>query len=172
MGKAPGELGNRAACFTAWQKCSRGSGHLAFPSSLSRNVNQWIRRICKEAQSRESRQDPASRKSRESRRGPCQPVVRRREEGRKEDCWRRTSGARTSVLPGRDPFLLLSEVSSPSYDSGHLETSHICFATAGPGDEDPNPKHPKTPDKCDPALSLDAITSLRGETMIFKDRYY
>ncbi|CAO2636207.1 Collagenase 3 [Lemmus lemmus] len=42
----------------------------------------------------------------------------------------------------------------------------------GPGDEDPNPKHPKTPDKCDPALSLDAITSLRGETMIFKDRYY
>lgn len=43
--------------------------------------------------------------------------------------------------------------------------------TAGPGDEDPNPKHPKTPDKCDPSLSLDAITSLRGETMIFKDRY-
>lgn len=41
----------------------------------------------------------------------------------------------------------------------------------GPGDEDPNPKHPKTPDKCDPSLSLDAITSLRGETIIFKDRY-
>ncbi|KAF3823511.1 hypothetical protein GH733_006979 [Mirounga leonina] len=39
----------------------------------------------------------------------------------------------------------------------------------GPGDEDPNPKHPKTPDKCDPSLSLDAITSLRGEMMIFKD---
>uniref|UniRef100_A0A8C2LLQ2 Collagenase 3 n=1 Tax=Cricetulus griseus TaxID=10029 RepID=A0A8C2LLQ2_CRIGR len=42
----------------------------------------------------------------------------------------------------------------------------------GPGDEDPNPKHPKTPEKCDPALSLDAITSLRGETMIFKDRFF
>ncbi|TKC37354.1 hypothetical protein EI555_003675, partial [Monodon monoceros] len=42
----------------------------------------------------------------------------------------------------------------------------------GPGDEDPNPKHPKTPDKCDPSLSLDAITSLRGETMIFKDRKF
>lgn len=41
---------------------------------------------------------------------------------------------------------------------------------AGPRDEDPNPKHPKTPDKCDPALTLDAITSLRGEMMIFKDR--
>jgi hypothetical protein len=49
--------------------------------------------------------------------------------------------------------------------------SHTHFITAGPGDEDPNPKHPKTPDKCDPALSLDAITSLRGEMMIFKDRY-
>uniref|UniRef100_G1Q151 Collagenase 3 n=1 Tax=Myotis lucifugus TaxID=59463 RepID=G1Q151_MYOLU len=42
----------------------------------------------------------------------------------------------------------------------------------GPGDEDPNPKHPKTPDKCDPSLSLDAITSLRGETIIFKDRFF
>ncbi|XP_005077376.1 collagenase 3 [Mesocricetus auratus] len=42
----------------------------------------------------------------------------------------------------------------------------------GPGDEDPNPKHPKTPEKCDPALSLDAITSLRGETIIFKDRFF
>ncbi|XP_014715508.1 collagenase 3 [Equus asinus] len=42
----------------------------------------------------------------------------------------------------------------------------------GPGDEDPNPKHPKTPDKCDPSLSLDAITSLRGETMVFKDRFF
>ncbi|KAI5266492.1 Collagenase 3 [Manis pentadactyla] len=42
----------------------------------------------------------------------------------------------------------------------------------GPGDEDPNPKHPKTPDKCDPSLSLDAITSLRGEMMVFKDRFF
>ncbi|XP_068936944.1 collagenase 3 [Petaurus breviceps papuanus] len=42
----------------------------------------------------------------------------------------------------------------------------------GPGDEDPDHKHPKTPDKCDPALSLDAVTSLRGETIIFKDRFF
>ncbi|KAM5246251.1 collagenase 3-like [Ctenodactylus gundi] len=42
----------------------------------------------------------------------------------------------------------------------------------GPGDEDPDPEHPKTPEKCDPSLSLDAITSLRGETMIFKDRFF
>lgn len=56
-------------------------------------------------------------------------------------------------------------------DRSSSVTSIIRFITAGPGDEDPNPKHPKTPDKCDPSLSLDAITSLRGETMVFKDRY-
>lgn len=76
---------------------------------------------------------------------------------------------RTTALPGRSPILLFPEGAICA--SGHLESSHICFVTAGPGDEDPNPKHPKTPEKCDPALSLDAITSLRGETMIFKDRY-
>lgn len=40
----------------------------------------------------------------------------------------------------------------------------------GAGDKDPNPKHPKTPEKCDANLSLDAITGLRGEMLIFKDR--
>lgn len=40
----------------------------------------------------------------------------------------------------------------------------------GAGDKDPNPKHPKTPEKCDADLSLDAITELRGEMLIFKDR--
>lgn len=40
----------------------------------------------------------------------------------------------------------------------------------GAGDKDPNPKHPKTPDKCDVELSLDAITELRGEMLVFKDR--
>lgn len=40
----------------------------------------------------------------------------------------------------------------------------------GAGDRDPNPKHPKTPEKCDPELSLDAITELRGEMLVFKDR--
>lgn len=40
----------------------------------------------------------------------------------------------------------------------------------GAGDKDPNPKHPKTPEKCDVDLSLDAITELRGEMLVFKDR--
>lgn len=43
---------------------------------------------------------------------------------------------------------------------------------AGPN---PNPKKvkpkPEAPKKCDPMLSLDAVTGLRGETMVFKDRY-
>ncbi|KAM8976294.1 collagenase 3-like [Pelodytes ibericus] len=42
----------------------------------------------------------------------------------------------------------------------------------GPGKNDPNPKHPKTPEKCDPELTLDAITELRGEKFIFKDRFF
>ncbi|NXL94728.1 MMP13 Collagenase, partial [Alectura lathami] len=37
---------------------------------------------------------------------------------------------------------------------------------------DPNPKHPKTPEKCDADLSLDAITKFRGEMLVFKDRFF
>ncbi|KAK1900361.1 Collagenase 3 [Dissostichus eleginoides] len=42
----------------------------------------------------------------------------------------------------------------------------------------PNPNQrkvkpkPDAPNKCDPGLSFDAVTELRGETMIFKDRFY
>ncbi|XP_030634381.1 collagenase 3-like [Chanos chanos] len=42
----------------------------------------------------------------------------------------------------------------------------------------PNPDHrkvkpkPEAPNRCDPELSFDAVTELRGETIIFKDRYY
>ncbi|XP_001509903.1 collagenase 3-like [Ornithorhynchus anatinus] len=45
-------------------------------------------------------------------------------------------------------------------------------ALYGAGGDDPNPKHPKTPEKCDANLSLDAITELRGEMMVFKDRFF
>lgn len=47
----------------------------------------------------------------------------------------------------------------------------ISFRNAGP-----NPDHkkikpkPDAPQKCDPALSFDAATELRGETIIFKDK--
>uniref|UniRef100_A0A8C9Y115 Collagenase 3 n=1 Tax=Sander lucioperca TaxID=283035 RepID=A0A8C9Y115_SANLU len=40
----------------------------------------------------------------------------------------------------------------------------------------PNPRKvkpkPDAPNKCDPMLSFDAVTELRGETIIFKDRFY
>ncbi|XP_068122969.1 collagenase 3-like [Hyperolius riggenbachi] len=42
----------------------------------------------------------------------------------------------------------------------------------GAGSKDPNPKHPKTPEKCDPDLEIDAVTELRGERFIFKDRFF
>ncbi|XP_020384068.1 collagenase 3-like isoform X1 [Rhincodon typus] len=32
-------------------------------------------------------------------------------------------------------------------------------------------RHPKTPEKCDPTLSFDAVSTLRGEIMFFKDRF-
>ncbi|XP_041055072.1 collagenase 3-like [Carcharodon carcharias] len=37
----------------------------------------------------------------------------------------------------------------------------------------PDPKpHPKTPEKCDPYLSFDAVGKIRGEVMFFKDRFF
>lgn len=39
----------------------------------------------------------------------------------------------------------------------------------------PNPRKvkpkPDAPNKCDPKLTFDAVTELRGETIIFKDRW-
>ncbi|KAJ7984593.1 hypothetical protein DPEC_G00356390 [Dallia pectoralis] len=39
-----------------------------------------------------------------------------------------------------------------------------------PGKPDPTP--PSTPDVCDPALVLDAVTTMRGEKMFFKGRFF
>lgn len=50
-------------------------------------------------------------------------------------------------------------------------TSFISFLTPGPGKENPNVVHPKTPTNCDSNLSFDAVTGLRGETIVFKNRY-
>ncbi|XP_048036884.1 collagenase 3-like [Megalobrama amblycephala] len=36
----------------------------------------------------------------------------------------------------------------------------------------PDPKLPTTPNSCDPNLILDAVTTLRGETMFFKDSFF
>ncbi|KAM4828208.1 stromelysin-1-like isoform 2-T2 [Thomomys bottae] len=36
----------------------------------------------------------------------------------------------------------------------------------------PSPPEPATPTKCDPALSFDAVCTLRGEILFFKDRHF
>ncbi|KAJ8340763.1 hypothetical protein SKAU_G00330540 [Synaphobranchus kaupii] len=50
---------------------------------------------------------------------------------------------------------------------------HGIQALYGPN---PNPPHvkpkPVAPNRCDPMLTFDAVTELRGETIIFKDRFY
>ncbi|XP_041055106.1 collagenase 3-like [Carcharodon carcharias] len=45
-------------------------------------------------------------------------------------------------------------------------------ALYGKSDRHHGPPPPKTPEKCDPMLSFDAIASLRGEMFIFKDRFF
>ena len=36
---------------------------------------------------------------------------------------------------------------------------------------EPEPEPPTTPDACDSTMVLDAVTTLRGEMLFFKDRY-
>lgn len=46
----------------------------------------------------------------------------------------------------------------------------MCY-TAGPNPDSRKVKpKPDAPEKCDPMLTFDAVTELRGETIIFKDR--
>ncbi|CAJ1065833.1 collagenase 3 [Xyrichtys novacula] len=77
---------------------------------------------------------------------------------------------------------------SHSSDAGALMYPVYSYATGYPLAEDdidgiqalygpnPNPKKvkpkPDAPNKCDPMLTFDAVTELRGETIIFKDRFY
>ncbi|XP_037321873.2 collagenase 3 [Pungitius pungitius] len=74
-----------------------------------------------------------------------------------------------------------------SRDTGALMFSTYSYSTGFPLSEDdvaviqalygPNPHQkvkpkPKAPTNCDPELSFDAVTELRGETLIFKDRFF
>ncbi|KAM3615875.1 uncharacterized protein V6R79_008903 [Siganus canaliculatus] len=75
-----------------------------------------------------------------------------------------------------------------SSDPGALMFPIYSYATGFPLAEDdiegiqalygPNPDSkkvkpkPSPPNKCDPMLTFDAVTELRGETIIFKDRFY
>ncbi|XP_039072486.1 neutrophil collagenase [Hyaena hyaena] len=45
-------------------------------------------------------------------------------------------------------------------------------AIYGPSSNPVQPTGPTTPTACDPNLSFDAITTLRGETLFFKDKYF
>ncbi|CAM5073248.1 unnamed protein product [Natator depressus] len=75
----------------------------------------------------------------------------------------------------RDPGALMFPIYTYTGNTGFLlpdDDVQGIQALYGAGDRDPNPEHPKTPEKCDENLSLDAITELRGEMMIFKDRFF
>ncbi|XP_061073207.1 collagenase 3-like [Conger conger] len=77
---------------------------------------------------------------------------------------------------------------SHSTDPGALMYPVYSYAQGFPLSEDdiqgiqalygpnPNPPYvkpkPVAPNKCDPMLTFDAVTELRGETIIFKDRFY
>ncbi|KAG9333357.1 hypothetical protein JZ751_012766 [Albula glossodonta] len=70
---------------------------------------------------------------------------------------------------------------SHSNDPGALMYPVYSYSQGFPLSEDdirpnPNPPHvkpkPVAPNKCDPMLTFDAVTELRGETIIFKDRFY
>ncbi|CAF94455.1 unnamed protein product, partial [Tetraodon nigroviridis] len=65
---------------------------------------------------------------------------------------------------------------SYSYDTGFLLSSEDIKGIQELYGPNPNPPKvkpkPEAPKKCDPMLSVDAVTGLRGETMVFKDRYY
>lgn len=45
----------------------------------------------------------------------------------------------------------------------------MCFS--GPSDNPVQPTGSSTPTACDPRLTFDAITTLRGEILFFKDKY-
>lgn len=51
-----------------------------------------------------------------------------------------------------------------------LTLGWIAGPNPNPNDDKVKPR-PDAPKKCDPMLSIDAVTGLRGETMVFKDRY-
>ncbi|KAF4086415.1 hypothetical protein AMELA_G00106000 [Ameiurus melas] len=75
-----------------------------------------------------------------------------------------------------------------SKDPGSLMYPVYSYAQGFPLSEDdikgiqelygPNPDHkkvkpkPEAPNKCDPELSIDAVTELRGEKLVFKDRFF
>uniref|UniRef100_A0A8C6Z0I0 Collagenase 3 n=1 Tax=Nothoprocta perdicaria TaxID=30464 RepID=A0A8C6Z0I0_NOTPE len=72
----------------------------------------------------------------------------------------------------RDPGALMFPIYTYTGKSGFVLPDDDVQGIQELYGKDPNPKHPKTPEKCDAELSLDAITELRGEMLIFKDRFF
>lgn len=53
-----------------------------------------------------------------------------------------------------------------------LTLTNVSIHITGPNPNSRKVKpKPDAPDKCDPMLTFDAATELRGETLVFKDRY-
>ncbi|XP_067890189.1 collagenase 3-like [Heterodontus francisci] len=46
------------------------------------------------------------------------------------------------------------------------------YGTSNEIHPNPRPTPPRTPEKCDPNLSFDAVAGLRGEMILFKDRFF
>ncbi|KAJ8394693.1 hypothetical protein AAFF_G00042930 [Aldrovandia affinis] len=70
------------------------------------------------------------------------------------------------VYSYRDP----NSFSLPQDDVKGIQSLYGSNPDVKPGDPDPEP--PTTPDACDPNLVLDAVTTLRGENMFFKGRFF
>ncbi|XP_075999101.1 collagenase 3 [Genypterus blacodes] len=104
-----------------------------------------------------------------------------------EEHWTKDSAAYNLFLVATHEFGHALGMSHSS-DAGALMYPVYSYATGYPLSEDdidgiqalygpnPNPRKvkpkPDAPDKCDPMMSFDAVTELRGETLIFKDRFY
>ncbi|XP_020739074.2 neutrophil collagenase isoform X2 [Odocoileus virginianus] len=61
--------------------------------------------------------------------------------------------------------------SDPSTYTLHQDDINGIQAIYGPSSNPVQPTGPTTPTACDPRLTFDAITTLRGETLFFKDKY-
>ncbi|XP_064206024.1 collagenase 3a [Anguilla rostrata] len=70
------------------------------------------------------------------------------------------------VYSYRDP----NSFSLPRDDVNGIQFLYGKNPDVNPGGPDPEP--PTTPDACDPKLVLDAVTTLRGEIMFFKGRFF
>lgn len=66
-------------------------------------------------------------------------------------------------------FIAIKELIQRPHDEKYIN-SRCPIIGSNPNSKKVKPR-PVAPTKCDPELSFDAVTELRGETIVFKDRY-